>query len=676
MNLRDLVDPAELDRILAEHPDSDIATDMLLGMIMRREPEKFAEWLNHLQQVNPEQGNLIAQKLSMPGVILEMMGYEPWLKKMGPKTFTRPFAPVQHEFWQWNWNALQKLRRGIKLSPWEKVAFVPWSRETGKSSHVEWACIAEGALLAGGYVVYVGGKHGLAEEHVSTVRNRIEEAHVGEVYPRLSKPKLGAHGNKYGWGKDFLLTHQGWAIRPVGLEAGVRGGKTGDLRPTLIILDDLDDINDSLAVVLSKENILTHSILPMGNSDTRILVAQNPIHETSLVNRLLTGACSALAVRKIFGPVKAMENFESTHVINDDGPRDIITQGTSNWPGITEENWQETLDRVGLPSFLAEYQHDFSGEQEERVLPEYDDRVHRLHVITWSQFVAKYYPDTENPPRRIPNYWPKALGGDIGYTPAHASAFSWITRVPENAPLTGTVFRYRGRIYIGMSPDDIALAVKDAMWPGEFETINHQLLSHEKLGERLLFNQKHGYALQPCEKGKESGVPQWRHYLTCDKSRPHPFHPDKLESDGKWKLGCPSWFDVVADGQEHAARDDYGLKVHRNEAYNWKYKKVKVTESGLTVEQPMKIDDNSADSTRMCISRFGPVVLPKTHEERILDAIPENYRWENLQKRTDLSDMQKEMSFRYVRERAEKAVGGKTFMPPVDDFGQPLDDSY
>ena len=39
---------------------------------------------------------------------------------------------------------------------------------------------------------------------------------------------------------------------------------------------------------------------------------------------------------------------------------------------------------------MAEYQHDFTGEQHDRVLPEYDDRVLRLHVITWSQYEAMY----------------------------------------------------------------------------------------------------------------------------------------------------------------------------------------------------------------------------------------------------------------------------------------------
>ncbi len=79
--------------------------------------------------------------------LLERQGGEVWLKTLGPTTFTRDFAPIQKRFIEWNWNIIQKIRQGIPLEEEETVGFLPWPRETGKSSIVEWACIMEGALL-------------------------------------------------------------------------------------------------------------------------------------------------------------------------------------------------------------------------------------------------------------------------------------------------------------------------------------------------------------------------------------------------------------------------------------------------------------------------------------------------------------------------------------------------
>lgn len=663
--------------------------DAYLGSILQaaaNDPEKLKAWdifFTEMNRIDPALCKQLVAALRVKSATLEMMGYEKWLKTLGPKTFTRPMTgpPEYVAFWEWNWRSLMKRRRGEPLLPKEKVGFVPWTREAGKSSSVEWSAIAEGAIIRTGYVIYLTGVQTLAEQHVASIRDRIEEEHLVEYYPHLAKPKLGAHGNRYGWGKDFLMTSKGWAIRPVGLDQAIRGGKTGDMRPTLIIVDDIDELDQSLAVIEVNVRKLTRSILAMGDANTRVLVAQNPIHSVSVVSRLLDGSIGALTRRTVFGPVSALRNFAFETRQEDGGPVHFITAGESNWPGISVEMWQDSLNRVGPEGFLAEYQHDFSGEQEERVLPEYDDRDLRINVIKWSQFIAKYFEGVDNPPKRIPNYWPLYLGGDIGYTPGHLSAFSWITRAPENAPLTGSIFRYRGRTYMGVAPDEIFISVRQEMWParlpeykGEYAQLIVQSLSHEKLGERLLANSKHGFYFMPCEKGKEAGIPQWRHFLRPDRSQSHPFHPDELLPDGKWKLGRPAWFDIVDDDQFYAPRDDAGLKTHRDQAYSWKYKKIKITESGQTVEQPMKIADDTNDSTRQLLTRLGPPVIPLTQSEKLAKAVPKGYDYASLQKRVQTGQIlpeQAQMTYDSAIRRAERIIG-KRSMALVDEFGQEL----
>lgn len=665
------------------------ACDIFLGNILRsaaNDPRKLAAWdilFEEMERIDPAYCKRLVASLKVKSTTLEMMGWERWLKTLGPHTFTRPMdgPPDYVRFWNWNWRTVMKCRRGEALLPKEKVGFIPWSRETGKSSSVEWSAILEGAVLAKGYVIYLTGVQTLAEQHVASIRDRIEAEKVAEYYPHLAKPKIGEHGNRFGWGKHFLMTNKGWAIRPVGLDQAIRGGKTGDLRPTLIIVDDIDELDQSLALIETNVRKLTRSILAMGDSNTRVLVAQNPIHSVSVVSRLLDGSIGALTRRTVFGPVSALRNFAYETRQEDGGPVHYITAGESNWPGITVPMWEDSLNRVGPDGFLAEYQHDFAAEQEERVLPEYDDRDLRVNVIKWSQFIAKYYEGVDNPPRRIPNYWPLYLGGDIGFTPAHLSAFTWITRAPANAPLSGSIFRYRGRTFTGASPDEIFIGIKEEMWParlpeykGEYAQLIVQTLSHEALGMRLLANTKHGFYFMPCEKGKEAGIPQWRHFLRPDKSQPHPFHPDELLPDGKWKLGRPAWFDIVDDAQFYAPTDDTGLKTHRDQAYGWKYKKIKITESGQTIEQPMKIADDTNDSTRQLLTRLGPPVLPLTEPERIEKAIPKGYHWADLEKKVKAGIIlpeQAQMTFENARRRAERFIGQKTTLL-VDEFGNQL----
>lgn len=635
---------------------------LLTRLVNSPQAENIFERIKKAHPLAYEQ-EILQKVLANKGALIEAQGYEAWLMKLGVKTFTRRFAPIHHQFWQWNWAILQKVRRGETLSSKELVAFLPWSRELGKSSTVEWAAIAEGAFLRSGYILYVSSRQSQAEEHVTAIRDRIESEHVAETYPWLAKPLVGAHGNKFGWARDFLMTDGGWAVRPVGLDVAIRGGKTLNMRPTLLIADDIDELGDSPAVVENKERALTRSILPMGTDQTRVLVAQNPIHENSCVNRMLNGVSLALAVRTVFGPVPAMESFAYEVRQTEDGPRAEITQGTTTWPEVTVSMWQSTLDRVGPNSFLAEYQHDMSIALEERVLPEYDDRNLRLHVITWGQFEAKYGHV------RIPAEWPCDAGLDIGYTAGHKSAWTFLTKAPQGAPLAGSIFRYRGCVFTSTTIGDMHVAVRARMYPDE--VIEREFMSHEKAGERLVLNGEHGWHFHPCDSAKTAGIAQWRHYLRPDKTQAHPFHRDEKEKNGLWKIGRPAWFDIVDSDQFHSPRDDRGLKVHRDQAWNWRMRPVKFTDQGVTVEQPVKANEDSCDATRMLTVAFGPIEQGMTQEQKLQAMIPQGYHKDELQQRADLSPAQRQMTEEFARWRAQRMM---TLQKPkeTDSWGQPL----
>lgn len=621
--------------------------------------------------------DIIAKFKPSKSAQLERQGWEVWLKTLGAATFTREFAPIQRRFWEWNWKIIHKIRQGIPLEEEETVGFLPWPRETGKSSIVEWACIMEGAMLKTGYVIYLSAKLSQAIDHVVAIRDRIESEHVAEVYPWLGKPKLGTHGNKFGWGQEFLMTSGGWSIRPVGADVAMRGGKSINIRPTLVVPDDYDELGDSPHVVEHKEHMLTRAILPMGTANTRTLVPQNPIHENSVVNRMLTGATIALAKRTVFGEIEEDGSLSSRPIpaVNglvyeirqaSAGPYVEVMKGESNWPGISIKDWERTINKVSPQAFEAEYQHSLDIAKEERVLPEYDDRVLLLHVISWDMF-EKFYGT-----RRIPSEWPCDLGVDVGYSSKHLSSWTFLAKAPEGYPLSGSIFRYRGRNFTTVGMDDQSVAVRRDMWPDE--NIERQWMSHEQLGARLLLASKHDWHFYACDSSKESGWTAWRHYLRTDRSQPHPFHTDNKDNDtGLWRLGRPGFFDVVVHNQLRHPIDDLGLKTHRMSAWTQRRRPAKLTESGLTADQPVKMDDDPNDSTRMIFASpsFGPMERRMTQAQKLQSIIPSGYRAFELDKRTDLHPNQKALAGEMAMYFAKKTLG-QSKPKKYDEFGQEL----
>jgi hypothetical protein len=524
-----------------------------------------------------------------------------------------------------------------------------WARGQGKSSNVEWAAITEGAWIGKGYVLYVSGTQRQAKDHVLSIRERIETENVAARFPHLGRPKVGKYGNQYGWSQDILITNGGWAIRPMGLDEGIRGGKVGETRPTLIILDDVDDHSDSPLVVENKLAAISRSIIPAGGKNTVILGAQNLIHRNSIFNQILTRKTSVLSRRKVSGPFPAFDDLAIETRSTDAGPRNVITAGVPTWKDIDLAACQKFLDDSGRESFLAEYQHDFSAIEERRVISEYDER---LHVITWSMFESLFGA------RHVPQHWERAVGLDVGYTEGHLSAWTWIATSAANSRVPGLRFRYRGMTFVEPILDEMADAVREAMKPDgdrrfdEAALIQIWRMSHEQKGARLTLRAKHDLPFISGKSGKHDGIEQWQHYLRPDKTKPHPFWPDEQLDDGRYRLGRPHFFDVVDDDQLVSPRDDRGLKTHREQVLAWRYRKVKQTDTGLQDEQPVKAFEDSCDSTRFITAEWGPEAAPLTTNERIEESLSAGVRREAIAKlEGDARDFAELTRDRAVKER-------------------------
>lgn len=586
-------------------------------------------------------------------------GWDEFLHLVGPKTFSKGFANFHEEFWEWYWH-LTRLRRDKHKLNKEVLSFLAgWSRGAGKSSIVEWACIVEGAMGLSGYVLYVSLTQASANSHVADIRKRLESEEIARYFPDLASPLIGKHSNQYGWRQDFLMTKGGWAIRPVGLDVAVRGFREGDLRPTLIVFDDIDDYNLSIAAVEGNLGVIARSILPSGTPETIHLIAQNLIAEHCAVNQIYTHKTDILQDH-IASVYPGFTELEVEKVIDEKTgkPTYEIVKGVPTWDGMDMDAARVNLNKSGKEAFYAEYMHDFSLDQSEKVIPEYDDEI---HVITWEQFYEMF-----GTYKKIPKHWQAAVGLDIGYTAEHLAAWTWMCVSAEDSELPYAHFVYRGMCFTGKSLNEQVEAVKakiiyrdDAgQMYDEREQYVSAKMSHEKLGERIVLNREYEFNFSPCDFGKEDGIPQWRSLLRVDSRKPHPFHPDEKGADGKYILGRPSIFYIVDQEQAAIPIDDEGLVIHRAQVASWRRRKVQLTNTGVMDAIPMKYKDDANDSTRMLLAEEILTATPLTKIQLRRAALKEATRSSDLTLRKGNADyggvlMRRQMEIAEI-ERSER----------------------
>jgi hypothetical protein len=569
---------------------------------------------------------------------LEAQGWRVWLTTLFPFAFDEEFSQDHEKFWDLYWSVLFRIREQRKLIALglpipeslvihdaEYVSLLILGRGLAKSSTIEASSVGRGAILDGGYCLFVCEAQDQADEHIGNCKGLIEhpDSKLKLYYPGMAVVEgATVEGIKTKDRTDLFITQNGWICRAKGLNSKLRGLRIGTRRPDDIDIDDIDGVNDSLAVSIRKLKQLTSSVIPtQARRHTTIKFGQNLIAENSVMNQIRLGKSDALAERTTIGVTNTFSYFNYESYTDTDGrlKHRIHSDSVPTWAGVDISQAQKFLNDVGLETFLAEYQNEFEHLRNGRVIPEYEDSLgHRTHVITWGQFFKRFGL------RRIPPHWQAESGLDIGYTPEHLTAWSFVATAAENSGLAGKKFRYRGLTYEAPLLDEMAEDVKSKLWPGE--RIVRQRMSHEKKGERMTLNQKHGFNFRSCKSKKMDGIPQWRHQLRVDHSIPHSFHNDTLLPDGTYLLGDPGWYDVVDDDQFDVPRDDRGLKTHREQVVSWLFAPTPLKDTGMREALPVKAFEDTNDSSRMITAEWGPGVTPKTLAERIEERLQPGVR--------------------------------------------------
>ncbi|HKQ76704.1 MAG TPA: hypothetical protein VJ810_23620 [Blastocatellia bacterium] len=608
-----------------------------------------------------------------------------WLPAIAPKTFTAPFESFHAEFLDWYW-ALLSLRAGSETVPENLplAGLLALGRGLGKSTILEAIALAEGAHIPRSFGVYISSTQDKAKEHLASIRDLIESSEIAEYYPGLANPRVGKFGNQRGWRAEAVYTDSGFGIVAASLEQGIRGLRDSEIRPTFILLDDIDERDDSPQIKQEKFDTIRFDALPMLAPFGVAIFAQNLIYSGSIMDDTLKRKLDWFHLRHAVGPVNTFQNDLEIEKV--DG-RPTIIAGTPNWARIDRPVAQDMLNKNGEESFWRECQNKTTPSSEKLVWKGFSET---LHVITWEQFAAVFGR------RKIPEHWYLYAGYDAGSTgpERHPAVFSVAAVAAENGKLAGDIFIiYEFVAEASETEDNMAKAliedlaalcthpkiseaaslVRQSYEPNTPEAAAWRLRSragaampfrvfhgsHEANSERKTFVMKWGLPIGAGKAGKTEGLSQLHFYLKPERKS----HPFKLGLEGK-----PNIYLVVANDQLLVPRDRFGLARHRWEAANLKWD-VKVT----TRDVPTKFGDDATDAAKQYLQTFALQARPLTYHEKVHAAMSEPVRdmIEEAQSHGRGLSPEQEMWAVIERDRARKSI--KSSVQRFDDFGRLID---
>jgi len=293
------------------------------------------------------------------------------------------FAPHHLDFWSWIWSVPPDRAELVMRSP----AFVGvWARGGAKSTSAEMAAAALGALRRRHYAIYVSSTQVQADDHVENVSAMLTGDEFESAYPAMAdRAVLKVAARRGAWRRARLQTAAGFVIDAVGLDRAVRGLKLGKQRPDLIVLDDIDDENDSPIVTERKLRRITRAVLPAGaQGNTAVIAIQNLLIRGGVFDQIAGGARGVLSRRVLSGPIPAVRGL-TWDPLPEGKAR--ITGGEPTWPaGQSLAVCQSQMDQWTLEAFLIEAQHEIRR-RGLRIYPAFDEHVHAWRARGLPRFV-------------------------------------------------------------------------------------------------------------------------------------------------------------------------------------------------------------------------------------------------------------------------------------------------
>lgn len=397
---------------------------------------------------------------------LEAQGWRVWYAEIFGQDFIDALTPYHAEAIEWHWESRWALRLGHKP---EYLSYFPiWSREFMKSTIARRIAVCDGCLSTSeslplkdrwGYCLYLSRNREMVSKHAMSIETLLTRPAMRHYYPKLSQVKKNNVGGSKGWRATFFYTESGYVFHFAGLDEGVAGGNIDDVRPTIIIPDDVDGRKDSAVLAENRFNTLTTEILPMAQRGTLTFFAQNLITRFSAMYRIWKGHSRVLTDRKPTDPIPAIWNLKTEIRTVDGIVKDVVVGGIPTWHLFGLDRAQECIDREGLAAFLTERQHEVEQNREGMILQHWNDAV---HVISISEFAAIYGSWD------IPKSWGKEVFNDWARTKTakHANVAGILTVSAQNAAIPGLTFLFHPMSFAAnTAPEDVALRLLHTISP-------------------------------------------------------------------------------------------------------------------------------------------------------------------------------------------------------------------
>ena len=587
---------------------------------------------------------------------LEAKGWEAWWRAIFGDKLVDVLESHHRDAIAWHWEARQALNRG-EVPPSDHYAyFAPWSRGHMKSTIARRIAICDAAISKAdasgnrGYCLYIGGTKEKIEGHAKSIDTLLSKPELLAYYPKLNVSRKTTQGHSKGWKAQFFYTDHGYIFHFVSLEEGLAGANVDDIRPSLMVPDDIDGRKDSAAVAEKRFDVFTTEILPAKQEKTIFFYAQNLINRNAIAYKIYKQKVRVLTNRKPIKPVPAVRGLQTELRTVNGIVKDVVVAGESTWRGWDMTRVQNEIDTYGLSAFLRECQHEVEQAREGLVLPEWDESV---HVISWSQFERVFGQ------RSIPRHWAKHAGMDYGQI--HPAPFIGRAVAASNSRMPGCHFWFKLVTHPqSTAPDEMALRLIEALFPWDeakqagvntkpIRTFDPDLtakyytgnpastldaprnlaqklikdqvralftaqgwrsfaFSHEQKRVRELFMSAYGLPVTGVNPGAEGGLEEMRRLLKVDYNTPHPFKEDVKGYSGVYV--------IVADDEYDTAVTDAGFKLLRDQFPDWVRREEKLTEQGLQDDRPMKVHDDAGNALMMSYHlKLG--ITPLTTDEQI-----------------------------------------------------------
>jgi hypothetical protein len=295
------------------------------------------------------------------------LDYQKWLKTYAPHAASSSLGEHHKRAWEWAENIVQGEPPPALIEC--------WFRGGGKSTTMELVSARIAVKGTRRFLLYVCSTQEAADRHVTDIATTMERCGIERAMNR--------YGFSKGWNASKLRTANGFNVLAFGLDTGARGVKLDHLRPDFIILDDIDELDDSVTRVDKKIATITQTILPAKSNDCAIVFVQNRIHANSVMSQVISGELDMLQNRIQSPIVPAVLDLRYEPIEKEDGRMGYkIIGGTASWEHKSLEVCQREIDDYGLISFLRECQHDVGvGGKFFPEFKQHDEKGNPWHVV-------------------------------------------------------------------------------------------------------------------------------------------------------------------------------------------------------------------------------------------------------------------------------------------------------